>query len=63
MAYLLDTSVFIQIKNPQHGFDFCPALAGAESIQPNIEKLARIAKTLPIGRQCKAGAQFKALRG
>ena len=25
MAYLLDTNVFIQAKNLQYGFDFCPA--------------------------------------
>ena len=25
MAYLLDANVFIQAKNLQYGFDFCPA--------------------------------------
>ena len=25
MAYLLDTNIFIQAKNLQYGFDFCPA--------------------------------------
>ena len=25
MAYLLDSNVFIQAKNLQYGFDFCPA--------------------------------------
>lgn len=24
MAYLLDANVFIQAKNLQYGFDFCP---------------------------------------
>jgi hypothetical protein len=25
MAYLLDTNIFIQARNLQYGFDFCPA--------------------------------------
>ncbi|WP_338616997.1 MULTISPECIES: DUF4411 family protein [Alcaligenaceae] len=26
MAYLLDANVFIQAKNLQYGFDFCPRI-------------------------------------
>jgi hypothetical protein len=52
MAYLLDANVFIQAKNLQYGFDFCPAfwdwLEGANA-QGDVFSIQQVGRELHAG--------------
>lgn len=60
MAYLLDANVFIQAKNLQYGFDFCPAFwdwlerANAQSAVFSIQQ---------VGNELQAGEDDLAVWG
>lgn len=53
MAYLLDANVFIQAKNLQYGFDFCPAFWDWLAMSHGAGKLRSIRQ---VGDELAAGA-------
>jgi hypothetical protein len=53
MAYLLDANVFIQAKNLQYGFDFCPAFWDWLTHSHTASKLRSIRQ---VGDELLAGA-------
>jgi len=52
MTYLLDANVFIQAKNLQYGFDFCPASWDWLDGQAAADQVGSIEKVLD---ELKAG--------
>jgi Domain of unknown function (DUF4411) len=46
MTYLLDANVFIQAKNLQYGFDFCPAFWDWLDEQAAADQVGSIEKVL-----------------
>ncbi|MGQ0710936.1 MAG: DUF4411 family protein [Rhodoferax sp.] len=53
MAYLLDANVFIQAKNLQYGFDFCPAFWDWLVHAHGVGKVRSIRQ---VGEELTAGA-------
>lgn len=53
MAYLLDTNVFIQAKNLQYGFDFCPAFWDWLELKNGEDSVFSIQQ---VGDELQAGA-------
>lgn len=53
MAYLLDANVFIQAKNLQYGFDFCPAFWDWLS---RSHAAGRVRSIRQVGDELSAGA-------
>ena len=52
MAYLLDANVFIQAKNQQYGFDFCPAFW--EWLE-HMNAQGKVFSIQPVGDELQAG--------
>lgn len=53
MAYLLDANVFIQAKNLQYGFDFCPAFwdwLEANNARGNVFSISQVGDELSAGQ-------------
>lgn len=60
MAYLLDANVFIQAKNLQYGFDFCPAFW--EWLE-RMNGQAQVFSIQPVGEELQAGDDELAVWG